>query len=180
MRPDVYHPRMQRTESDREASLSIALKEWSVLCDALLAGEQFVLLRKGGIHEEMGEFRLEHDRFLLFPTHLHQNPTMLKRAWAARVRHASAEPDRIVLRGWAQVSDVLQVRSRAQIDRIEDLHIWDRPLIDMRFAYKPNKPLYLLLVRAYRLDKPVTIENVPIYAGWVSWVPPEQAGAMGG
>lgn len=178
MRLDVYHPRMQRSESSRESALSIALKEWAVLCDALLAGEQFVLLRKGGIHEEMGEFRLEHDRFLLFPTHLHQNATMLKPAWASRITPASSEPERIVLSGWAEVSDVLQVRSREQIDRIEDQHIWDRPLIDMRFAYKPAKPLYLLLVRAHRLASPVAIENVPMYAGCVSWVPLERGIAI--
>jgi hypothetical protein len=178
MRLDVYHPHMQGSESRLEPSLSIALKEWAVLCDALLAGEQFVLLRKGGIHEEMGEFRLEHDRFLLFPTQLHQNPTMLKPAWASRIESAPHEPDRIVLSGWAAVSDVLQVRSREQIDRIEDQHIWDRPLIDMRFAYKPTKPLYLLLVRAFRLGSPVTIDNVPMYAGCVSWVPLERGIAI--
>ena len=49
--------------------LRIALKEWAVICDLLLAGEQAILLRKGGVHEGTGpgQFRLEHDRFALFP-----------------------------------------------------------------------------------------------------------------
>ena len=32
-------------------------------------------------------------------------------------------------------------------------------------------PLYLLIVRAYRLSKPVTLRNTPAYAGCKSWVP---------
>jgi hypothetical protein len=41
----------------------------------------------------------------------------------------------------------------------------------MRFSYKPANPLYLLLVRAYRLKNPVVIANTPAYAGCKSWVP---------
>ena len=41
----------------------------------------------------------------------------------------------------------------------------------MRFDYRPANPLYLLLVRAYRLPRPVTLENTPAYAGCKSWVP---------
>ena len=61
--------------------------------------------------------------------------------------------------------------SREEIDAIEAEHIWTGPLIDMRFSYKPEKPLYLLIVRAYRLTEPVTIQNTPLYAGCKSWVP---------
>jgi hypothetical protein len=45
----------------------------------------------------------------------------------------------------------------------------------MRFNYKPQNPLYLLIVRAYRLKQPVTIDNTPAYAGCKSWVPLEHA-----
>jgi hypothetical protein len=56
-----------------EGLLSIALKEWATLCRALETGRQIILLRKGGIYESAGEFEVEHRRFLLFPTYLHQN-----------------------------------------------------------------------------------------------------------
>ena len=45
----------------------------------------------------------------------------------------------------------------------------------MRFNYRPANPLYLLLVRAYRLRQAVVIENTPEYAGCKSWVPLKQA-----
>ncbi|HEY1629521.1 MAG TPA: DUF1802 family protein, partial [Tepidisphaeraceae bacterium] len=35
----------------------------------------------------------------------------------------------------------------------------------------PANPLYLLIVRAYRLPKTVTIDNTSAYAGCKSWVP---------
>jgi hypothetical protein len=45
----------------------------------------------------------------------------------------------------------------------------------VRFNYRPQNPLYLLLVRACRLPQPVTIDNTIAYAGCKSWVPLEQA-----
>ena len=44
--------------------LSIAFKEWAVICEAL-AATQSLILRKGGISEEGGTFRPEHAEFLL-------------------------------------------------------------------------------------------------------------------
>ena len=52
-----------------------ALKEWAVICRALADGRQALLLRKGGIAETDGDFRLEHDRFWFFPTYVHQQRT---------------------------------------------------------------------------------------------------------
>jgi hypothetical protein len=57
------------------------------------------------------------------------------------------------------------------MDKIEDEHVWTKPLVDMRFNYKPQNPLYLMLVRTYRLRKSVTVANTPAYAGCKSWVP---------
>src|SRR2546421_10653583 len=49
-----------------------AFKEWAVICQALALGRQGLVLRKGGIEENSGEFRLEHTRFWLYPTFVHQ------------------------------------------------------------------------------------------------------------
>ena len=42
-----------------------------------------------------------------------------------------------------------------------------------------GNPLYLLLVRAYRLHEPQMIENTPAYSGCKSWVPLEREIATG-
>jgi hypothetical protein len=152
-------------------SLQTALKEWATVCSALSTGHQILLLRKGGIYESAGEFELEHREFLLFPTYLHQNADMLKPEHRAAVEKRTTEPSEIPLSIAGVVTDILQLQDRAQMDRLDDQHIWTRPLIDMRFNYRPENPLYLLLVRAYRLPEPITIANTPAYAGCKSWVP---------
>jgi hypothetical protein len=152
-------------------SMNVALKEWAVVCDALASGKQIILLRKGGIYEAAGEFELEHREFLLFPTFLHQNATMLKSEFRGGVEKRDAEPGEILISSAARVTDIIQLQSRQQMDAIDGEHIWSPPLIEMRFSYRPQNPLYLLIVRAYRLPEPVKIVNTPAYAGCKSWVP---------
>jgi hypothetical protein len=152
-------------------TIAVALKEWAVVCDALETGRQIILLRKGGIVEAIGGFELEHSRFLLFPTYLHQNFSMLKPEAQGGLSSANAEPEQIIINSAAEVTDIIRLSHRAQMDAIEAEHIWASPLIDMRFNYRPKNPLYLLIVRAYVLAKPVTIQNTPDYAGCKSWVP---------
>jgi len=150
------------------------LKEWATVCQALETGRQVLLLRKGGIYEAAGEFELENPQFLLFPTYLHQNLVMLKPADQAGFEARSSEPQQIRLSAAGEVTDIVQLKSRSQMDALDAEHVWTAPLIDMRFNYKPQNPLYLMLVRAYRLSEPVTVENTPEYAGCKSWVPLEQ------
>lgn len=155
-------------------SLQIALKEWATVCQALGDGRQVVLLRKGGIYEAAGEFELENPQFVLFPTYLHQKLEMLKPAAHPGVEPRAAEPAQVRLSAAGVVTDIVQLRSRAQMDALDGEHVWARPLIDMRFNYKPQNPLYLMLVRAYRLAQAEVVENTPAYAGCKSWVPLEQ------
>src|SRR5215207_5488887 len=152
-------------------SLNIALKEWATVCHSLETGRQMLLLRKGGIYEAAGEFELENPQFLMFPTYLHQNLNMLKSAAQAGFEPRSAEPAQVRISAAGEVTDIVQLKSRSQMDALDAEHVWTSPLIDMRFNYKPQNPLYLMLVRAYRLAEPVTVENTPAYAGCKSWVP---------
>ena len=64
---------------------AVALQEWAAICERLGDGRQVCIVRKGGIHERGGGiFALEHDRFALLPTYLHQD--------AARLRPGTAVP----------------------------------------------------------------------------------------
>ena len=153
--------------------LNVALKEWASVCSALEEGRQLILLRKGGILEAIGGFELEHPQFFLFPTYLHQNAQMLKEPERKRLVSLKEEPAQIVLSSAATVTEIMRLRDRAQMDRLNQQHIWTSPLIDMRFSYRPQNPLYLLLVRVYHLAEPITIKNTPQYAGCKSWVPLE-------
>ena len=153
--------------------LDVALKEWAVVCELLLEGELTVLLRKGGIHERggAGVFELEHPRFVLFPAWLHQVPNRMKPRHRQRVERFRQEPAQVTLRGVGEVDNIWPVPSREAFDELDDLHCWSRPQIDMRFRYKPDRPLYLMAVRMHRLKEPKTVVNREAYAGCRSWVP---------
>jgi hypothetical protein len=157
--------------SDLLAQLSVALKEWAVVCDALAEGRQIILLRKGGILESAAGFELEHSSFVMFPTYLHQSAAMLKPQYRESIAPAAAEPAKVTLSLAATVHEIHQIASRPQMDRLEAQHIWSPSLIDMRFNYRPENPLYLLVLRVYRLPEPQTIKNTAAYAGCKSWVP---------
>lgn len=155
--------------------LDVALKEWHAVTRALATGRQCVLLRKGGIHETEGVFQTEYDRFAFFPTWLHQKVEWIKPDDRGDALARTAEPDSLPIAAWAEITDVVRVPSRPAMDALADQHIYLPPLIDMRFDYKPHNPLYLLVVRAWRLPVALTIANTPAYAGCRSWVPLEAA-----
>ncbi|MEZ5305394.1 MAG: DUF1802 family protein, partial [Verrucomicrobiales bacterium] len=52
--------------------MSIAFKEWRIICDALQTGRQSIILRKGGIAEGRGGFSFDQPEFFLFPTLFHE------------------------------------------------------------------------------------------------------------
>jgi len=163
-----------------ESVLNVALKEWSVVCDAVLSGQQSLLLRKGGIYESGGEFELEHSRFVLFPTVLHQKPDSVKPPWRDQIKTVDREPDEMTIRGWAEVFWIFRVPDRPAMDRLDDLHLWDKPLIDMRFNYRPDYPLYVIVLRAWALPEALKIKIDEQYAGCKSWVPLKEAVALQG
>ena len=153
--------------------IDIGLKEWAIVCDLLTEGRLALLLRKGGIHESGGPgvFELEHPRFLLFPSWLHQKPQMIKEADRSRVTVYGAEPREITFHAVGEAARIWQLRDRTSFDKLDDLHCWTPAQIDMRFGYKPENPLYLMAVRVSRLAVPRTVANHAEYAGCKSWVP---------
>jgi hypothetical protein len=155
------------------AANAMALKEWAIVDQYVGSGRQVVLVRKGGIHEQRGDFEVEHREFFLFPTYMHQKAEDLvpaaRDAFEAVV--AAAPRDRTVtLRHYAVVEEVVKVTA---IDRLRSLageHILSWPAVEARFWYRNRPEVHVLLLRAYRLAQPLTIPNHPAYDGCVSWV----------
>lgn len=152
--------------------IDLALREWPAVCDLLLRGRFALLLRKGGIaeHDGPGRFRLEHDRFALFPAREHQNLDWLKPDCRPAPQADDVDTG-ITIGGFAEVARIWVVPSRAAFDRLDGLHPWAPPQIDMRFDYKPDRPLYLVALKAWRLMPPRQIPDRPAFAGCKSWIP---------
>jgi hypothetical protein len=155
--------------------LTTALKEWAVVQRSLLEGHQIILLRKGGIVEESGDFDLKTQSFLIFPTYLHETERMgdvqeCFGQWLREeeVRRTSGETIRI--EAAAEVTDVVRVDDRDRLIKLMPQHIWSRQFIEGRFDWEPYKPVFVLFLRAYRLLEPTIVENRREYGGCRSWV----------
>lgn len=155
---------------DWAVKVDVALKEWQVVCDALVGGEQSILLRKGGIQEGPGGFAMTHDRFALLPTRLHQKVEMLKPVYRNRIDGGDVEPARFTLTHAAEVQDITIVESRAALDELPP-HVWAEPYLEMRWNYRPARPLYLVTVKTVPLAEPFELTNDYTVAGCKSWVP---------
>ena len=156
--------------------IGVALKEWAVVCELMLEGRLSLLLRKGGIRESggPGAFELEQRCFALFPSWAHQDPSRVRLPYRSRVRVLD-EPDEVVIAGLGEAVRIWQVQSHRSLDSLEDLHPWSESQIDMRFRYRPERPLYLLAVRTSRLARPAAVPNRAVYKGCRSWVKLEPA-----
>lgn len=138
---------------------------------ALLAGEQLLDVRKGGLREDGRHFALRAERFWLYPTTEHERPELLKPAYRRWLGPApDARPSTIEIAGWADVVGVAQITDREHLDAIDSKVIWTRDYVESRLDWKPRDALWVLALRAHRLLEPVEIPFLDRYAGCSSWV----------
>jgi len=171
--------------------MPIALKEWAVTVRALAEGEQLLTLRKGGIREEHKHFELEHERFFLYPTFDHQRNDVVRDAHTPELRRALeegvwpdgdpptqaltrdggiAQPERVRVRAWAEVAGHYTVTDPRVVSELSPFYIWTTDYAQKRLSWKPRHPLHVVLLRTYRIPRPVTVRVRGDYAGCRSWL----------
>ena len=150
-------------------SLAVAFKEWAVICHALAEGRQSLILRKGGIVEPDGVFRVEHDRFWLYPTFTHQMGTGIVEAYRPLLDGVRADADgKVHLRHVAEVVRVGRLTTLEEAHALAGLHGWSEDTVTARFHYR-TLGLYALLVRVSEAS-PHSIVETDDYRGCKSWV----------
>jgi hypothetical protein len=152
--------------------LSEAFKEWAVICQALAEGRQGVLLRKGGIAEDGGTFRVQNLRFWLYPTFLHQQRDGIVPEALPLLAQAETErpPDHQVrLSHFAEVAGIYELHDIVGALSLVGLHMWSSKTVETRFAYR-HPGLTALVVRVWRAATPVFLTETPEFAGCRSWV----------
>jgi hypothetical protein len=153
-----------------------ALKEWSAVVHALLAGRQAVLLRKGGVHEKRFSLdALEGDTtgFLAVPTvaHSHAGSTRPEHHDLLAAGAADVDDDRLVVRARLQVTAVVPVARPGAVDALLPWHIWTADSVRRnRVDFRPRHRLTVLVVRAQPLVDPLVVPRRPEYGGCRSWV----------
>jgi hypothetical protein len=171
--------------------MPIAFKEWAVTVRALAEGEQLLTLRKGGIREPDKNFELDHDRFFLYPTFDHQRNDLVRESHQPELRRALeegvwaegepppnallrdggiAQPDRVRIRAWAEVAEHWMIDDPRTVDALSPYYVWTPDYAEKRLAWKRRHPLHVLLLRTYRIPRPVTVKVRDEYAGCRSFL----------
>jgi hypothetical protein len=172
--------------------LMIALKEWAIICKALEDGKQMLLLRKGGIMEYRKGFEVKHNEFLLYPTFEHQSIESIKAEYKEKIKEILEEHNisynnnnrkkidendnnfntasNIIIKLLAKVEDVIEISDKFTLSELRDYHIWSDEYVTMRMNYNPSKPMNVLLLRIYKIRKPLIVDINDKWAGCKSWI----------
>jgi hypothetical protein len=150
-----------------------------------------VTLRKGGIRESNRHFEVEHDRFFLYPTFDHQRIDLVRESHQPELERALEEgvwpdgepplhalnadggieqPDRVRIRAWAEVAAHYTITDRRCVDALAPFYVWTRDYAEKRLAWKRRHPLHIMVLRTYRIPRPVTVRVRDEYAGCRSWL----------
>ena len=174
----------------------IALKEWAIVCKALEDGKQMLLLRKGGIMEYRKGFEVKHNEFLLYPTFEHQSVESIKVEYKEKLKEILEEQNKYynnnnnnnnrkeidkdnknfntssnnIIKLLGKVEDVIEISDKLILSELRDYHIWSDEYVTMRMNYNPSKPMSILLLRIYKLRKPLIVDINDTWAGCKSWI----------
>lgn len=134
-----------------------------------------MLLRKGGIHEPQGDFKPAHEEFFLLPAREHQRLDLLKpEAGALPANLMGAEASTLMepfrLKAWARLHAAVALSDPCQAYELAGEHIWTEAYVRQRVEYKPERPLFVLLLRVYRLEQELVVPWNERYVGCRSWV----------
>ena len=154
------------------ASSDIAFKEWAVVVDTLGRGEQILILRKGGIRESRGEFRVEHASFWLFPTQYHEAERSIipsKQPVLRQIREAASK-DFVDIEFFAVTDCVIRICDAGLLERLQGRHIWSEQVLRERFEFGRERGLHALITRIYRLAQPQRVAWRTEYGGCKSWI----------
>jgi hypothetical protein len=171
--------------------MPIAFKEWAVTVRALAEGEQLITLRKGGLRAAGKPFRLAHERFFLYPTFDHQPGDLVRESHQPELRRALEEgvwsdgepmlgaftsgaplqqPDRVRIRAWAEVAGHFTIADPRCVEALSPFYVWTPDYAEKRLGWRRHQPLHVLLLRTYRIPRPVTVkvrEEYTLAHGWV-------------
>jgi len=171
--------------------MPIAFKEWAVTVRALAEGEQLLTLRKGAVTEPDRHFTLEHDRFFLYPTFDHQRYDLVRESHQPELRRALEEgvwpdgepplhalvrdggigqPDRVRIRAWAEVAATWTVTDPRAVHELAPYYVWTTDYAEQRLAWRRHQPLHVILLRTYRIPRPVTVRAKDELGSCANWV----------
>ena len=74
------------------------------------------------------------------------------------------------IRAWAQVAGSWTITDRRTVDALAPFHVWTTDYAEKRLAWKRRHPLNVLLLRTFRIPRPVTVRVKDEFGGCRSWL----------
>ena len=134
---------------------------------------------------------MEHERFFLYPTFDHQLAGLVREShrpelaraleegvWSdgepsaqAMLRDAEInQPDRVRIRAWAEVAAQYTITDRRAVDALSPFYVWTTDYAEKRLGWRRRHPLHVILLRTYRIPRPVTVRfatsTASVRRGW--------------
>lgn len=159
----------------------VAFKEWQLVAEALAAGEQSVILRKGGISEGKLGFQWLHEKFFLFPSYFHEQERQVKALPDGSPRvipQSGRSEDEIVFSVYVEAITTGRLTDWDEVVRLDPYHIWKEEIVRERFEWGDQPGLSYAVVRARQLTDPWRLKNRTSFGGCRSWfgLPSDEAG----
>ena len=149
-------------------NMSVAFKEWAVVCEAIGSGRQSIMLRKGGIAEGSDGFAFKHREFFLFPTWFHEQlekTTLPVGTTLPPQLEGEIEIRYAVALEWSRL-----VTDTARLPALKEFHILHDSVIDERFRYDETLGIHVAFVRGFRLELPRLLPMQKNFGGCRSWL----------
>ncbi len=80
------------------------------------------------------------------------------------------QPDRVRIRAWAEVAAHYTVTDRRAVDALSPFYVWTPDYAEKRLDWKRRHPLHVVVLRTYRIPRPVTVKVRDEYGGCRSWL----------
>lgn len=153
---------------------SVGFKEWKVVCDALIAGQQSVILRKGGIHEGREGFCFAYERFYLFPTRFHATSEQVRVTTCLSPLPEWQLGEEIEITHWVEVEWTKTLTDWDEVMLWHNHHIYTEKTVRDRFDWSgkgmSSGSIHLAKVLVHALEKPWKFPYESRYGGCRSWV----------
>ena len=149
-------------------NMSVAFKEWAIVCEAIGSGRQSIMLRKGGIAEGRDGFAFKHREFFLFPTWFHEQLSKTTLPFGTTLPpqlEGEIEIRYAVTLEWSRL-----VTDTARLPLLKEFHILNESVIDERFRYDETPGIHVAFVRGFRLASPRRLTMQKNFGGCRSWL----------
>lgn len=160
---------MKKIKSQRHP---VAFKEWQLVAQAMVQGEQTVILRKGGISEGRAGFQWLYDRFFLFPSLFHEQTTRVKpnADGSERALESVGRVDgKITFDVYIEAMSWGLITDWEEVQKLDPFHIWSESTVRERFSWGDKPGISYAVVQPYLLKEPLLLEDCASFGGCRSW-----------